>query len=299
MLELVINNNRINNIRYLNKYFEAVNNSLKINGVFKGNVETYSIRSSRILKNSNTPLNRIHLFLDIIFFRIFPKLSVTKKIYFFITKGKGRAFSKSEIFGRLYSCGFEIVKEEFKNNKIFFTAKKIKEPLFDTDSSYGLLIKLKRVGQYKKIIKVYKLRTMRPYSEFLQDYIYKINNLEVGGKIKNDFRISKKGKILRKFWIDELPMLINIIKGDVKLVGVRPLSIFFFNLYNKELQNLRTQFKPGFIPPFYVDLPETLEEIMASETKYLNLYKKAPFTTDIKYFFLAFKNVLFKGIRSK
>jgi len=84
----------------------------------------------------------------------------------------------------------------------------------------------------------------------------------------------------------------------MKLVGVRPLSTHFFSLYTKELQDLRTQFKPGFIPPFYVDLPDTMEEIMASEKKYLEAYAKEPLKTDLKYIYLSLKNVLFKGARS-
>ncbi len=123
-------------------------------------------------------------------------------------------------------------------------------------------------------------------------------SLTFSDKIKDDFRISPEGRVLRKFWIDELPMLVNILKGDMKIVGVRPLSPHFYSLYDKELQEKRIQNKPGFIPPFYVDLPKTMDEIMDSEKKYLDAYKKAPFKTDLKYFFLAFKNVLFRGARS-
>ena len=93
-------------------------------------------------------------------------------------------------------------------------------------------------------------------------------------------------------------MIYNILKGDMKIVGVRPLSDHFFNLYDKDLQDLRTQFKPGFIPPFYVDLPKTMDEIMASEKKYLIEYSKSPIKTDLKYLYLSFKNVIFNGARS-
>ena len=172
--------------------------------------------------------------------------------------------SKAETYGRLYSCGSEIVEEDYKNNKIYFTVKKVKEPLYPKKPSYGFLIKLKRVGRNGKPIKVYKLRTMRPYSEYLQGYVFEKNNLQDGGKIKDDFRISPEGRFLRKFWIDELPMIFNLLKGEMKLVGVRPLSGHYFSLYTKELQELRVKTKPGLIPPFYVDMPVTLEEIIAS-----------------------------------
>ena len=297
-LKLITREECINNIRFLNKYFEKLNESLKYGGIFKGNVETYSVRRNRILKKFPRPFNRIYLFFDTLLVRISPKLGITKNLYFNITKGKGRVLSKAETYGRLYSCGFEIIAEEHKNNKIFFTVKKVKDPMYPKNPSYGFLIKLIRVGRNGNPINVYKLRTMSPFSEYLQEYVFQKNNLKDGGKIKDDFRVSPEGKILRKFWIDELPMLINVLKGDMKLVGVRPLSLHFFSLYTKELQDLRTQFKPGFIPPFYVDLPKTMDEIMESEKKYLNLCKKSQFKTDVKYFFLAVKNVLFKGVRS-
>ena len=297
-LKLITREESINNIRFLNKYFEKLNESLKYGGIFKGNVETYSVRRNRLLKKFPVPFNRIYLFFDTLLVRIFPKLGITKNLYFNITKGKGRVLSKAETYGRLYSCGFEIIAEEYKYNKIFFTVKKVKDPMYPKNPSYGFLIKLKRVGRNGNLINVYKLRTMSPFSEYLQEYVFQKNNLKDGGKIKDDFRVSPEGKILRKFWIDELPMLINVLKGDMKLVGVRPLSLHFFSLYTKELQDLRTQFKPGFIPPFYVDLPKSMDEIMESEKKYLNLCKKSQFKTDVKYFFLAVKNVLFKGARS-
>lgn len=296
--ELITREDRINDIRYLNKYFEEVNRNLQLGGIFKGNVETYLVRRNRILKKYPKPFNRIYLFFDILLVRISPKLWITKNLYFNITKGKGRVLSKAETLGRLYSCGFEIIEEEYKNNRIYFTVKKVKDPLYDMNPSYGFLIKLKRVGKNGKPIKVYKLRTMRPYSEYLQEYVYQKNDLKDGGKIKNDFRISPEGKILRKLWIDELPMFWNFFKGEMKLVGVRPLSEHYFSLYTKELQELRIKTKPGLIPPFYADMPVTLEEIMASELKYLKAYQKSPFRTDFSYFFKAINNILIKKKRS-
>ena len=116
--------------------------------------------------------------------------------------------------------------------------------------------------------------------------------------IKNMSQHKNQFTHLLKFWIDEIPMFINILRGDMKLVGVRPLSAHFFSLYDSDLQKLRTQVKPGLVPPFYADMPDTIDEIMISERKYLFAYEKSPILTDLKYFFLAFKNILFKGARS-
>ena len=79
-------------------------------------------------------------------------------------------------------------------------------------------------------------------------------------------------------------MLINLVKGDLKLDGARTLSKHYFSLYTPEMQEFRSKFKPGLIPPFYVDMPKTLEEIQASENRYLQACEKNPFWTDFKYF---------------
>ena len=139
---------------------------------------------------------------------------------------------------------------------------------------------------------------MHPYSEYLQAYVHFHHQLDEGGKFKDDFRTTMLGRIMRKLWLDELPMLYNMLKGDLKIVGVRPLSQHYFNLYDKNIQEKRILVKPGLIPPFYYDMPKTLEEIQASEERYIDAYLKKPFRTDVRYFFGALKNILFKGARS-
>ena len=99
-------------------------------------------------------------------------------------------------------------------------------------------------------------------------------------------------------WLDEIPMMLNLIKREIKIVGVRPLSQAKFNMYPKYMQDKRTSCKPGLIPPFYVDMPDSFEELVASEEKYLDLYFKNPVKTDIKYFFKASYNILIKKARS-
>jgi lipopolysaccharide/colanic/teichoic acid biosynthesis glycosyltransferase len=220
-------------------------------------------------------------------------------MYFFLTRGQNRVLTKAETFGRLYSCGFEIITEKHIDNHLYFVARKTGAPLFPEKPSYGPLVKLERIGRNGKNIMVYKMRTMHPYAEYLQGYVYEKVGLDNGGKFRNDFRVSNLGKFMRTFWIDELPMLINLFKGELKIFGVRPLSRQYFNLYTRELQERRIRYKPGLIPPFYVDNPQTLEEIMSSEIKYLDAYDKKPFITDFIYFFKALFNIIIKRYRSK
>jgi lipopolysaccharide/colanic/teichoic acid biosynthesis glycosyltransferase len=297
--EVIINLKRSNDIQYLNKFFEAVNAKLNLGGKYIAWVETSILRKKRILAMHPWGINYLAYTLDFIVERALPKLPFTKKLYFFLTRGYNRVLSKAETYGRLYSCGFEIVEETLIGDRLFFVVRKIKEPAFDEHPTYGPLIRLKRSGKDGKIISVYKLRTMHAYSEYLQAYIYDLNKLQAGGKFKDDFRVTTLGKFFRKLWIDELPMVINLLKGDLKIVGVRPLSKHYFSLYSDELKEKRTRHKPGLVPPFYADMPETLDEIMASEMKYLSAYERHPLITDFRYFWMAVWNIGFKRARSK
>jgi len=69
-------------------------------------------------------------------------------------------------------------------------------------------------------------------------------------------------------------------------------------LNSKDLQEKRIQFKPGLIPPFYADMPDTLDDIISSEMRYLEAYEKNPLLTDLIYLHKIFKNIVFRGKRS-
>jgi lipopolysaccharide/colanic/teichoic acid biosynthesis glycosyltransferase len=104
---------------------------------------------------------------------------------------------------------------------------------------------------------------------------------------------------MRKYWIDELPMLLNLIKGNMKIVGVRPISQHYFSLYSKELQEKRICHKPGLLPPFYADMPKTLDEIQASEMRYLTMCEeRGTLVTDFIYFWKIVFTILVKRARS-
>jgi lipopolysaccharide/colanic/teichoic acid biosynthesis glycosyltransferase len=294
----LVNLGRINDVQKINKFFEAVNEKLPFGGTFVCCAETKNQRKERILKKYPPVLAHFYYLFDFIFKRIFPKLPVTKKLYFKITGGRNRVLSKTEILGRLYSCGFNVIDYRKVNGKTYFIMKKISEPSFVEQPSYGPICKMARYGKNGKKINVYKFRTMHPYSEFLQQYIYETNNLQEGGKFKDDFRISTLGKFMRRYWIDEIPMLYNLLKGDIKLIGVRPLSEQYLSLYSDELKQERKKHKPGLIPPFYADLPKTLDEIMASELRYFNQFRDKPIITDTRYFFKSCKQIIINNARS-
>jgi lipopolysaccharide/colanic/teichoic acid biosynthesis glycosyltransferase len=297
-LEFFMNLHTLNDYRRVNKYLGEVNRKIKEGAVFVGRFEPCEKRYKYFLKKYPHLLANLLYFFDFTWRRVFPKFPLLKRVYFAVTKGRDRVFSLSEAMGRLYFCGFEIVSLENVDHLVYFIVQKVKEPETHANPSYGVLFKQKRVGKNGKIIYTYKMRTMHPYSEYIHKYIYDKNKLDEKGKIKNDYRITTWGKVLRMLWIDEIPMLINWIKRDVKLVGVRPLSETFFNTYPEDLQKERTQYKPGLIPPYYVDMPKSIEDVWESERKYLQKYKEHPFRTDFKYFFKALNNILFRKAKS-
>lgn len=297
-LDFFLNLHQMNDMRRLNLYFIEVNKKLVNNGVFIGRFEPIRFRYKRIVESYPFYLGHFFYFFDFIWKRAFPKLPFLKNIYFELTKGKNRAFSLAEGLGRLYYCGFEVTNFAAMNNYLWFIAKKVKEPSKDKNPSYGPLFKMRRLGKNGKMIFVYKMRTMHPYAEYLQKLVFEKFNLQEGGKFSNDFRITSWGRFLRKLWLDEFPMFINFFRGELKLVGVRPLSQHYLSLYSAELREKRLRHKPGLIPPFYKDMPKTLEEIMASEMRYLIAYEKNPFLTDINYLFSALFNIFIKRARS-
>jgi len=294
----IINLHKINDIKKLDEFLDAVNRKLDNKGYFFCCVETKDQRKERILKKFPPLVNYIYYTFDFIVKRILPKLKWTRGLYIFLTRGENAVISRAEALGRLSRAGFRIRQESFIGNKLCIEARKYGDPLPENKSSYGLLIALPRVGRNGKIIRVYKLRTMHPYSEYIQDYVYKLHDLQDGGKFRHDFRITSWGAVCRKIWLDELPMFINFFRGDMKLFGVRPLSRQYFELYNADVRERRIKYKPGLVPPFYADMPSDLETIQASELRYLDSYDKHPFFTDLRYFFKSMWNIMFRKARS-
>lgn len=91
------------------------------------------------------------------------------------------------------------------------------------DSKGSIFFSQKRVGQNGKEFKMYKFRSMVHNAEELKENLLKQNErLGPMFKMKNDPRVTKVGKFIRKTSLDELPQLINVLKGEMSLVGPRP-----------------------------------------------------------------------------
>ncbi len=103
-----------------------------------------------------------------------------------------------------------------------------------------------RVGLNKRRFRLYKLRTMVADAAERQWEVEHLN--EAHGpvfKIKNDPRLTPVGKFLRKTSIDEIPQLLNVLKGDMSLVGPRPMAVRDYKLYDQDWQRRRFSVRPG------------------------------------------------------
>jgi lipopolysaccharide/colanic/teichoic acid biosynthesis glycosyltransferase len=297
-ISVVIDEDFLQDHTHLNLHLKNINEKLNNSSenYYIGLVETLDDWKKKKTILKKPVIGKLVRFLFFVFYRILPKL----KWYQFLTFHKSkRLLSKAEVLGRFVYNGFEICDFfPLKSNFHVFILKRKREPLKQSTSE-GVLLKINRIGKNGKLFKVYKLRTMHPYSEYLHEYMIKTHGFNEKGKIKNDFRAAKWAKVFRKYWLDELPQILNVLKFQMKLVGIRPVSESYFNSLPKEIQKKRIHHKPGCIPPYVAhDFGTTKESVLEAELVYMDQKSKNPYTTDIKYFFVSIFKIVFKGKRS-
>jgi sugar transferase EpsL len=146
-----------------------------------------------------------------------------------------------------------------------------------------IIFKQQRPGLYGKPFYLYKLRTMTDEKDHF-------------GQLRPDYkRLTPFGAFLRKYSLDEYPQLINVMKGDISLVGPRPLLMEYLPLYTKE-QSLRHNIRPGITGWAQINGRNaiTWEEKFKLDVWYVN---NRSFILDLKILFLTlFKVIISEGI---
>lgn len=172
-------------------------------------------------------------------------------------------------FDILFSFSFLIVLLPF----FFLIAIAIK-----LDSDGPILFKQDRIGKDGKMFVMYKFRSMLINSEWIGNTYVKVP--------KEDFRITKVGKFLRITSIDELPQFFNILKGDMSLIGPRPISHYKYEDFTKEQQK-RFEVRPGITGLAQINGRKSLTLVKRCEydVQYVN---SICFTLDVKIFFSTF-----------
>ncbi|MDN3401222.1 exopolysaccharide biosynthesis polyprenyl glycosylphosphotransferase [Pseudoalteromonas sp. APC 3213] len=159
--------------------------------------------------------------------------------------------------------------------------------LIKIESPGPILYKQKRTGQYNEEFKVYKFRSMR-------------NDAEKNGAqwaSKNDARITKVGKFIRKTRIDEIPQLINVLQGTMSIVGPRPEREVFIKDLEQEIPyyRFRHAVKPGVTGLAQVSYPygASVEDAVWKHKYDIYYIKHHSSMLDIKILLLTVKTVLF------
>lgn len=149
-----------------------------------------------------------------------------------------------------------------------------------------IIFKQKRPGLNEKIFTMYKFRTMTDERD------------EKGDLLPDSVRLTKFGRFLRSTSLDELPELFNILKGDMSIVGPRPLLVQYLPLYNKH-QKRRHEVRPGLTGLAQVNGRNAIswEEKFNFDVQYV---ENVSFTGDWKIISLTIKKVFFReGINSE
>jgi len=165
--------------------------------------------------------------------------------------------------------------------------------LIKVDSPEGTIIfKQNRVGLKGRIFILYKFRSMIPEAEQLKNSLQNLN--EMSGpvfKIKKDPRITRLGRLIRKTSIDELPQLINVFKGDMSLVGPRPLPVEEMSKIEQYIYQKRSSVKPGITCIWQISGRNNIDfdKWMEMDIEYIDNWSLG---LDLKILFFTFPAVL-------
>jgi len=178
---------------------------------------------------------------------------------------------------------------------IYSTISRIKDAYRETIDD--IIFVKKSLGKDGKEINIYKLQTMVPGTDYMFNEIAETFGLDEKGNLKYDPRITNLGRIARKFWLDELPQIVNWIKGEIKFTGIRPMGEKHWKQYPFKEKALKQ--KPGLLGINYaVPRGYTKEETFKFMERYLNKCEKDLAGTDIKYLKRVAYNIVVNRVRS-
>lgn len=139
------------------------------------------------------------------------------------------------------------------------------------ESGRPILFRQRRVGQHGRTFRMLKFRTMVANAEDVLPALVAFDQLqEPMFKLTHDPRVTRVGRVLRRASLDELPQLLNVVKGDMSLVGPRPEQVELVERYS-EPQRVRLSVKPGLTGPMqvYGRGQLTFDERLALEREYI------------------------------
>nr|WP_325836293.1 sugar transferase [Enterococcus casseliflavus] len=222
-------------------------------------VDTSNLSDKKLKKNDRILLDR--------------KMIETRYVYFFIKRAIDILGSLVGLilFIPIFLIVAFLIKKEDKSGPVFFSQE--------------------RVGKNGKIFKMYKFRSMSVDAEERLASLLEKNEIEGAMfKMKNDPRVTKIGRYIRKNSIDELPQLWNVLRGEMSLVGPRPPLVREVNIYS-EYDKQRLYVKPGCTGVWQVSGRNHVgfEEMVNLDLKYIS---KMSFFYDLSIIFKTFYMII-------
>ncbi|MEF7610889.1 sugar transferase [Enterococcus casseliflavus] len=222
-------------------------------------VDTSNLSDKKLKKNDRILLDR--------------KMIETRYVYFFVKRAIDILGSLVGLilFIPIFLIVAFLIKKEDKSGPVFFSQE--------------------RVGKNGKIFKMYKFRSMSVDAEERLASLLEKNEIEGAMfKMKNDPRVTKIGRYIRKNSIDELPQLWNVLRGEMSLVGPRPPLVREVNIYS-EYDKQRLYVKPGCTGVWQVSGRNHVgfEEMVNLDLKYIS---KMSFFYDLLIIFKTFYMII-------
>ena len=150
-------------------------------------------------------------------------------------------------------------------------------------TGHDIFYRQERIGLHGEIFKVFKFTTMKRNSESMGTIT-----------IKNDSRVLPIGKFLRKSKLNELPQLLNILNGDMSLIGPRPQDEYGFNAFNEKEQKIIIKVRPGLSgigPIFFRDEDEIMERSKTEDKTKFYVDIIAPYKGEIEAWYVENKSI--------
>lgn len=298
----------LNSVKRLNSFLRGIADTLQTGGYCIVHYKPLEFELEKIKQGSTSFTYPFKYLKHLLWFRALPKSRWLSKLYFsppfawidtLRGRGQRRSMARAEAWGRLFFHGMQVLDEVTKGEHAYVIAEKVAPPSTKTMPTYHSIVALYKMGLNGNMIRLHKIRSMYPFSEFLQKHLYQMHGLTNTGKFKNDFRLTEYGPFIRKYWIDEIPGIYDWLRGDVKLVGMRATSPHYLSLYPREVIELYFLVKPGLVPPIFDEKTTGFEQIVEIERKYLESYLQNPIKTDLLYFWYTFRDIFIRKVRSK
>ncbi len=291
-----IDNNGVNYVCNHSELLEYLtHNNIDEVYVFDSILETDS-NMKNVLSKAEQMGIRVNISINLDFFDYLPKSSnrVNKIGPFYFLSVSRNYISTLNIISKVvldYLGGFV-------GFLIFCCVYIILGPIIKLDSKGPIIFAQNRVGRNGRIFKCYKFRSMKSNAEELKKELMAKNEVEgLMFKMENDPRVTRVGKFIRKTSLDELPQFINVLKGDMSLVGTRPPTVDEYEKYEPK-HKARVSMTPGLTGLWQVSGRSEIkdfDEVVKLDMQYIDNWT---IWLDIKIILLTIKVVLWgKGAK--